>query len=75
MKRLSAKSFSPAFLLVSSAGYADRKHGDVENIGNRSVRDRSLGSCPIGSPWKRRLPWATRSPRNSSKRPGLSRTR
>jgi predicted Zn-dependent protease len=35
-----------AAMFVSSTGYADRKHGDVENIGNRSVSGRIWGVLP-----------------------------
>ena len=48
MKRLSVKLI--AFGLVTGMlclpGYADRKHGDVENIGNRSVSGRVFGVLP-----------------------------
>jgi predicted Zn-dependent protease len=32
--------------LFSLPGYADRKHGDVENIGNRNVSGRIFGILP-----------------------------
>ncbi len=32
--------------LVSLPGYADRKHGDVENIGNRTVSGRIFEVLP-----------------------------
>jgi beta-barrel assembly-enhancing protease len=48
MKRLSANifTFALAVSLLSLPGYADRKHGDVENIGNRSVSGRIFGVLP-----------------------------
>lgn len=48
MKGLSAKllTFSLAATLVALPAYADRRHGDVENIGNRSVSGRVWGILP-----------------------------
>jgi beta-barrel assembly-enhancing protease len=48
MKRLPARvlSFGLVALLLSLPGYADRKHGDVQNIGNRSVSGRIFGVLP-----------------------------
>jgi len=48
MKRLAAALFitSLAITLISMPGYAERKHGDVENIGNRSVSGRIFGVLP-----------------------------
>jgi predicted Zn-dependent protease len=48
MKRLSAKvyGFALVTLLLSLPGYADRKHGDVENIGNRNVAGKIFGVLP-----------------------------
>jgi beta-barrel assembly-enhancing protease len=48
MKRLSANifAFALAATMMSLPGYADRKHGDVENIGNRSVSGRIFGVLP-----------------------------
>jgi beta-barrel assembly-enhancing protease len=48
MRRLSGKivTFALATLLFSLPGYADRKHGDVQNIGNRSVSGRIFGIFP-----------------------------
>lgn len=48
MKRLPAKLLTSCLLalLVAVPGYADRKHGDVENIGNRSVSGRIFGILP-----------------------------
>jgi len=48
MKRLRAIRFIAclATVLVSLPGYAERKHGDVENIGNRSVSGRIFKVLP-----------------------------
>ncbi len=48
MKELSVKFFLFSLLACTlpTAGYADRKHGDVENIGNRSVSGRIFGILP-----------------------------
>jgi len=48
MKRLSMAPFilGLAMITVSTPSYADRKHGDVENIGNRSVSGRIFGILP-----------------------------
>jgi beta-barrel assembly-enhancing protease len=48
MKGLSARiSVSVlATMLLSLPGYAERKHGDVENIGNRSVSGKIFGLLP-----------------------------
>ena len=48
MKRLSMAPLmlGLAIILGSTPGYADRKHGDVENIGNRSVSGRIFGILP-----------------------------
>ncbi|MBN1569352.1 MAG: M48 family metalloprotease [Acidobacteria bacterium] len=48
MKRLSLGLFimTLAILTSSTTGYADRKHGDVENIGNRDVNGRIFGILP-----------------------------
>jgi len=48
MARLSAKLFAYALAatLIAIPGYADRKHADVENIGNRSVTGRIFGILP-----------------------------
>jgi beta-barrel assembly-enhancing protease len=48
MKKPSAKIFAPilAGVLLSLPGYADRKHGDVQNIGNRSVSGRVFKVLP-----------------------------
>ncbi len=48
MNRLSARVFAFALvaLLLSLPGYADRKHGDVENIGNRTVAGHIFGIFP-----------------------------
>jgi beta-barrel assembly-enhancing protease len=48
MKRLRAILYSLclALVLVSVPGYAERKHGDIENIGNRSVSGRIFGILP-----------------------------
>ncbi len=48
MKRLGAKllAFGLAALLLSISGHAERKHGDVQNIGNRSVSGRIFGVLP-----------------------------
>jgi beta-barrel assembly-enhancing protease len=48
MTRPSAKilTLSLAALLASWPGYAERKHSDVENIGNRSVAGRIFGVLP-----------------------------
>ena len=48
MARLSAKilGYALVVLTLSAPGYADRKHGDVENIGNRSVSGRIFGILP-----------------------------
>lgn len=48
MKRYSAALFVMclAMLSASPAGHADRKHGDVENIGNRNVSGRIFGILP-----------------------------
>jgi beta-barrel assembly-enhancing protease len=48
MKRPSAKMLAwvLVFLLFSIPGYAERKHADVENIGNRSVAGRIFGVFP-----------------------------
>jgi predicted Zn-dependent protease len=35
-----------AMILISAGVYADRKHGDVENIGNRTVSGRIFGILP-----------------------------
>ena len=48
MKKLGMAPFilGLAIILGSTTGYADRKHGDVENIGNRSVSGRIFGILP-----------------------------
>ena len=48
MSRLTAKLLTCglAAAMVSLPAYADRKHGDVENIGNRSVSGRIFGVLP-----------------------------
>ncbi len=48
MKRFNAKllAFGSAALLLSISGYAERKHGDVQNIGNRNVSGRIFGVLP-----------------------------
>jgi predicted Zn-dependent protease len=48
MKRLAAAFAISglAMMLNSTQGFADRKHGDVENIGNRSVSGRIFGILP-----------------------------
>jgi predicted Zn-dependent protease len=48
MKRLSVKLIAFGLItgLLCLPGYADRKHGDVENIGNRSVSGRVFGVLP-----------------------------
>ena len=48
MKRLSAKvyGFALVTLLLTLPGYADRNHGDVENIGNRNVAGKIFGVLP-----------------------------
>ena len=48
MKRVSAKllAYSLAAAMISLPCYAERKHGDVENIGNRSVSGRIFGVLP-----------------------------
>ncbi len=48
MKRFNAKflAFGLAVLLLSISGYAERKHGDVQNIGNRNVSGRIFGVLP-----------------------------
>jgi len=48
MKGLSAKVSVSVLvtLFLSLPGYADRKHGDVENIGNRSVSGKIFGVLP-----------------------------
>jgi len=48
MKRLAAafSIFGLAMMLNSTQGFADRKHGHVENIGNRSVSGRIFGILP-----------------------------
>jgi predicted Zn-dependent protease len=48
MKTLSAKLLIAPLVvaLFSLPGYADRKHGDVENIGNRNVSGRIFGIFP-----------------------------
>ncbi len=48
MKRLCARVLAFGFIvtLLSLPGYADRKHGDIENIGNRSVSGRIFGILP-----------------------------
>ncbi len=48
MKGLSAKilTFALVTALLSLPGYADRKHGDVQNIGNRSVSGKIFGVLP-----------------------------
>ncbi len=48
MKRLYIRVLTAglAMILMSAAGYADRKHGDVENIGNRNVSGRIFGILP-----------------------------
>jgi predicted Zn-dependent protease len=48
MRGLNAKLLTAGLsvILFSVPGYADRKHGDVENIGNRSVSGRIFGILP-----------------------------
>ncbi len=48
MKRLYMRVLTAglAMILISSGVYADRKHGDVENIGNRNVSGRIFGILP-----------------------------
>ena len=48
MKRLYIRVLTAglALILMSAWVYADRKHGDVENIGNRSVSGRIFGILP-----------------------------
>ena len=48
MRGLSAKISALVLvtMLFSLPGYADRKHGDVENIGNRSVSGKIFGILP-----------------------------
>jgi predicted Zn-dependent protease len=48
MKKLSVKmiAFGLVAGLLCLPGYADRKHGDVQNIGNRSVSGRVFGVLP-----------------------------
>lgn len=48
MKRLSARLtvLGIAAMLIALPAYADRKHGDVNNIGNRSVSGRIFGILP-----------------------------
>jgi predicted Zn-dependent protease len=48
MKRLSVKLIGFGLItgLLCVPGYADRKHGDVENIGNRNVSGRIFGVLP-----------------------------
>jgi beta-barrel assembly-enhancing protease len=48
MKRPSAKLllYSLAAAALALPGYADRKHGDVQNIGNRSVSGKIFGVLP-----------------------------
>lgn len=48
MKRLYMRVLTAglALILMSAWVYADRKHGDVENIGNRSVSGRIFGILP-----------------------------
>jgi len=51
MKQLSAKVISITLFTLLAAGmalpgYADRRHGDVENIGNRSVAGHIFGILP-----------------------------
>jgi predicted Zn-dependent protease len=48
MKGLSAKILAMGLVTVlfSLQGYADRRHGDVENIGNRSVSGKIFGILP-----------------------------
>jgi beta-barrel assembly-enhancing protease len=48
MKRPYAKmlAFGLATMLLSLPGYAERKHGDVENIGNRNVSGKIFGMLP-----------------------------
>lgn len=48
MKKLCAKLLTAglAMILLAAPGKADRKHGDVENIGNRSVSGRIFGILP-----------------------------
>ena len=48
MRKFSAALFllSLAIMSNSATGYADRKHGDVENIGNRNVSGRIFGILP-----------------------------
>ncbi len=51
MKQLLVKGILPVLVLVftmtlPSQSYADRKHGDVENIGNRSIGGRVWGILP-----------------------------
>jgi beta-barrel assembly-enhancing protease len=48
MKRPYAKllALGLAAMLISLPGYAERKHGDVENIGNRNVSGRIFGMLP-----------------------------
>jgi predicted Zn-dependent protease len=43
---LTATLVLAAALVLSSPGYADRKHGDVQNIGNRSVSGKIWGVLP-----------------------------
>lgn len=48
MKRLYMRVLTTglAMILISAGVYADRKHGDVENIGNRTVSGRIFGILP-----------------------------
>jgi beta-barrel assembly-enhancing protease len=48
MKRPSAKLLTLSLLavLLSMSSYAERRHGDVQNIGNRSVSGRVFGILP-----------------------------
>ena len=51
MKKLLVKGIAPLLLAVislalPSQSYADRKHGDVENIGNRSIGGKVWGILP-----------------------------
>ncbi len=50
MRRVSGKYFAAALVLIatlsSSQGYADRRHSDIQNIGNRSMGSRVWGILP-----------------------------
>lgn len=48
MERLSVKILAATLLaaLLTVPGYAERRHGDVENIGNRSVSGKIFGILP-----------------------------